>query len=133
MRHAVEIRRLTAAMLLASLTACTTLRPVPNYEQYVRTAQPGRLWVTPHNSGPVLLEGPRFLNDTLVGFVGGRYREFAPGELSAVQVRKSAGGRTAVLVGVLTAVGASLLAMLSSGGEPTRIPTPEDPPTSPRP
>ena len=127
----MQLKRFTAVLLLGTMTACTTLRPVPNYEQFVRTAQPGRLWVTPQSSGPVLLEGPRFVNDTLVGFVGGSYREFAPGQLRAVQVRQSAGGRTAVLVGVLAAVGASLFAILSSSGEPTRLPTPEDPPTSP--
>jgi type IV pilus biogenesis protein CpaD/CtpE len=129
----MPLRRVIAALLLASLTACTTLRPIANYEQYVRNAQPGRLWVTPRDAKPVMLEGPRFVNDTLVGFVRGRYHEFAPGELSLVQVRRPAGGKTAVLVGVLAAAGISLLAILASGGEPTRIPTPEDPPTSSRP
>jgi hypothetical protein len=127
------MRRVIAALLLASLSACSTLRPVPNYEQYVRTVQPGGLWITPRNSKAVLLEGPRFLNDTLVGFVGGRYQEFAPGAVSLVQVRRPAGGRTAVLVGVIAAAGVSLLAILQGSGDPTRIPTPEDPPSSSRP
>jgi hypothetical protein len=129
----MPMRRVIAPVLLVCVSACTTLRPMPNYAQYVRTAQPGHLWVTPGNSKPVLLEGPRFVNDTLVGFVKGQYREFAPDDVGVVQVRRAAGGRTAVLVGMLVAAGISLLAILPSGGEPTRIPTPEDPPSSPHP
>ena len=126
------LKRVVATTLLVTVSACTTLRPVPNYEDYIRTAHPGELWITPKNSRPVRIEGARFLADTLVGFVRGEYREYAPGEVSAVQVRRPAGTKTAVLVGVLAAAGISLLAILSGSGDPGRMPTPEDPPTSPR-
>lgn len=129
----MRLKRATAALVLASISACSTLRPVPDYEQYIRTVRPGELWITPRDSRPVRIEGARFINDTLVGFVSGQYREFAPGQVSAVQVRQSAGGKTAVLVGVLAAAGISLLAILGGSGDPGRMPTPEDPPTSPRP
>ena len=127
------IKRIVASVLLASMVACTTLQPVANYEQYVRTAQPSQLRVTPRDSKPVMLDAPRFVNDTLVGFVRGQYREFAPGDLTAVQVRQPASGRTAFLVGAVAAVGAVLIAVLASGGQPTYIPTPEDPPSSTHP
>lgn len=129
----MHMKRVIAAVLLASLSACSTLRPVPNYEQYVRTAQPGRLWVTPRDSKTVLLEGPRFLNDTLVGFVGGRYREFAPGDVQQVRVRQAATGRTAILVTGVAAVGAFLIAVLQGSGASMGVPNPEQPPTSSRP
>lgn len=128
----MRLKRATAALLLASISACSTLRPVPNYEQYIRTVRPGELWITPRDARPVKIEGARFISDTLVGFVGGQYKEYAPGEVSAVQVRESAGGKTAILVGVLAAAGISLLALMSGGGDPGRMPTPEDPPTAPR-
>ena len=83
------MKRLVASILLASMVACTTLRPVADYQQYVRSSQPTQLWVTPRDSKPVMLDGPRFVNDTLVGFVRGQYREFAPGDVTAVQVRLS--------------------------------------------
>jgi len=125
------MKRCVASILLTSMVACTTLRPVADYQQYVRTSQPTQLWVTPRNSKPVMLDGPRFVNDTLVGFVSGQYREFAPGDLSAVQVRQPAGGKTAFLVGALTVVGVVLIAVLAGTGAPGYQPTPEDPPTSP--
>lgn len=123
-------KRLVAAGLLASMMGCTTLRPVADFEEYVRTARPSQLWITPQDAPPLKLEGPRFVSDTLVGFVGGQYREFAPGSLRMVQVRQPAGGRTAVLVGVAAAVGVALIAVLASSGTSTNQPTPEDPPTT---
>jgi hypothetical protein len=131
----MRLTRACAALLLAFvLAACTTMHPITDdYQQHVRSEHPGRVWVTARGAGPVMLEGPRFVNDTLVGFVGGEYREFAPGDVSAVQVRKPAGGKTAVLVGVLAAAGVSLIAVLAGSGDPGRMPTPEDPPTSTRP
>jgi hypothetical protein len=128
----MRLKRATAALVLASVGACSTLRPVPDYEQYIRTVRPGELWITPRDSRPVKLEGARYISDTLVGFVRGEYREFAPGQVSAVQIRQTAGGKTTVLVGVLAAAGITLLAVLGGSGDPSRMPTPEDPPTSPR-
>lgn len=124
------LKRVIASVLLASMIGCTTLRPVADYQQYVRTAQPSQLWLTPLDSPPIRLEAPRFVNDTLVGFVRGHYREFAPGDVRQVQVRQSATGRTMILVGAAVAVGALLLSMLASGGPDSYIPTPEDPPTT---
>lgn len=127
------LRRLVASVLLSSMLACTTFRPVVNYRQYVQMSQPSRLLVTPRDAQPVLLEGPRFVNDTLVGFVSGRYQEFAPGDLRQVQVRQAATGRTVLLVGAIVAVSAVLISILASGGTPTGPPNPEQPPTSSHP
>lgn len=129
----MEMKKLIAGALLGSMLACTTLRPVADYEQYVRASQPRQIWVTPHDAKPVLLEAPRFVHDTLVGFVAGRYWEFAPGDLRQVQVREPANGRTAFLIGAAIAVSAVLVAVLASGGPDSYIPTPEDPATSRQP
>lgn len=123
------LKRLVASGLLTSMLACTTLRPLADYEQYVRTSQPSQLMVTPKDSKPLRLDGPRFVNDTLVGFVAGRYREFAPGELSAVQTQQPARGRTVLLVGAVVALGAVLIAVLAGSGSPTTPPNPEQPAT----
>lgn len=127
------MKRLVAGILLVSMVACTTMRPVADYEQYVRTAQPSQLWITPRNAPPVLLEGPRFLNDTLVGFVSGRYQEFAPADLGQVQVRHPATGRTVLLLSAIVAVSVVLISVLQTGGTPQGLPNPEQPPTSPHP
>lgn len=123
-------KRLIATVLLGSMIGCTTLRPVADYQQYVRSTQPSQLWITPQDAKPIRLEAPRFVNDTLVGFVSGHYREFAPGDVRRVQVRQPATGRTMILVGAAVTVGALLLSILASGGPDTYIPTPEDPPTT---
>lgn len=124
------LKRLVASALLASMLACTTLRPVADYQAYVQTSRPSQLLVTPRNAQPVLVDGPRFVHDTLVGFVRGHYREFSPAEVGRVQVRQPAKTRTALLVGAAVAVSAALFAMLASGGPSTYIPGPEDPPAT---
>ncbi|MGH7607585.1 MAG: hypothetical protein ACREME_09610 [Gemmatimonadales bacterium] len=128
-------KRFVAGGLLLSMVACTTLRPVSDYQTYVSTARPHRVWVTPRDAAPLLLDGPRLIQDTLVGFVDGRYREFAPADVQQVQVRTPARGRTAFLVGAAVVLGAVALSVLSGGGPDTYIPSPEDPTTSlvPRP
>ncbi|MEX2155724.1 MAG: hypothetical protein WD773_02660 [Gemmatimonadales bacterium] len=127
------MKRFVASILLASMVACTTLRPVADYQQYVRTSQPSQLWITPRNAQPLLIEGPRFLNDTLVGFVSGRYQEFAPSDLGRVQVRQAATGRTVLLLSGVVAVSALLISLLATGGTPNLPPNPEQPPTSTHP
>ena len=127
------IKRVVAAVLLGSMIGCTTLRPLADYRSYVENTQPTQLWITPRDAASLRLEGPRFLNDTLVGFVGGQYREFAPTDIRLVQVRQPAGGRTGLLVAAVAVVGVVIFAKLASGGPATYIPTPEDPPTTARP
>lgn len=126
------LRRVVAATLLLSFVSCTTLKPVADANSYVSTSRPSEVWVKTDDR-TVLLEGPRLLGDTLVGFVDGEYREFLPGEVRSMQVRRPASGRTALFVSGLVVVGAVLIGMLASTGPSSSLPTPEDDPSNPRP
>ncbi|HXF95022.1 MAG TPA: hypothetical protein VNI61_02850 [Gemmatimonadales bacterium] len=113
------------------LAGCTTLGPVTAPQEYVAARRPAALWVTLTDGALVRVEAPRFLGDTLVGFVDGGYREFLPGDIDQVRAKRPAGGRTAALVASLAAGGAALIAVLASSGPQGRLPTPEDDPTNP--
>lgn len=125
-------RRIVAVVLVFSLVSCTTLRPVADANTYLSTTRPSQVWVRTDRK-TVMLEGPRLLGDTLVGFVDGEYREFLPGEVRGVDIRKPASGRTALLVSGMVVVGAFLIGVLASTGPSGNLPTPEDDPTNPRP
>jgi hypothetical protein len=125
-------RRIVAVVLVFSLVSCTTLRPVADANTYLSNTRPSQVWVRTDRQ-TVMLEGPRLLGDTLVGFVDGEYREFLPGEVRGVDVRKPASGRTALLVSGMVIVGAFLIGALASTGPAGSQPTPEDDPTNPRP
>lgn len=125
-------RRIVAAVLVFSLVSCTTLKPVADANTYLAGSRPSQVWVRTEKQ-TLMLEGPRLLGDTLVGFVDGEYREFLPGEVRGVDVRKPARGRTAVLVSGLVVVGAFLIGALASSGPTTSLPTGEDDPSNPRP
>ena len=124
--------RIVAAVLVFSIVSCTTLKPVADANTYLSASRPSQVWVQTGNR-TVLLEGPRLLGDTLVGFVEGEYREFMPGEVRGVHVRRPASGRTALLVSGMAVIGATLLGILASTGPATSLPTGEDDPSNPRP
>lgn len=110
------MQRAVCAVLVVPLTACSTLKPVATPQQFIPTAQPARIWVTRADNSTLLLEAPRLLGDTLVGFVGGRYQEMLLPQVRWMGVRQPAPRRTTVLVAGLVLVGAGLIAMLASSG-----------------
>jgi len=127
----VAARLITGCLLLVAL-GCSTWQPVADTRHYVSTARPGRLWVTPRGEGtPIVLTAPRLIGDTLVGFVNGEYREYLLAAVDHVRVRRPARGRTVLLAAGVVAGGAALVALLASAGPAGRLPTPEDPPSSP--
>jgi len=98
------------------LAACSTLQPVATPRQFIPAAQPTRIWVTRSDNSTLMLEAPRLLGDTLVGFVGGRYQEMLLPQVRWMGVRQPAPRRTTVLVAGLVVVSAGLLAVLSGSG-----------------
>jgi hypothetical protein len=126
------LRVATAGALLASMVGCTTLKPMADGNTYVSTARPSQVWVST-DDGTVLLDAPRLLGDTLVGFVAGEYREFLPGGVREVSVRQPAPRRTLLLAGGMVLGSAVLIATLSDTGPSASLPTPEEDPTNPRP
>jgi len=110
------MHRVLGAVPIALLAACSTLQPVAAPQQFIPTAQPTRIWVTQSDNSTLMLEAPRLLGDTLVGFVGGRYQELLLPQVRWMGVRQPAPRRTTVLVAGLVFVGAGLIAMLASSG-----------------
>jgi hypothetical protein len=121
------LRRTVCAMLIASLGACSTMRPVAAPEQFIPMARPDRIWVTTNDNAKLMVEGPRLLGDTLVGFVAGRYEEILLPQTRWVGVRAPAPRRTAFLVAGIVLVGASLAYLLMGNGPGGGAPPNEDP------
>lgn len=121
------LRRAVCALLIASLSACSTLQPVTTPREFIPAARPDRIWVTTNDNAKLLVEAPRLLGDTLVGFVGGRYEEILLPDTRWVGVRQSAPRRTAFLVAGVVVLGASLAYLLMSNGAGGGAPASEDP------
>jgi hypothetical protein len=88
---------LACTLVLAALTstACRTTKLV-SLEQ-LRLISPDRAWVTDSDQSVVLVDEPKVVGDTLVGYIG-RHRTKLPGTgLKQVRVRVSAPARTALL------------------------------------
>jgi hypothetical protein len=116
LRRSRWMQRTVCALLIVPLAACSTLQPVATPQQFIPTAQPTRIWVTRSDNSTLMLEAPRLLGDTLVGFVGGRYQEMLLPQVRWMGVRQPAPRRTTLLVAGLVVVGAGLLAVLSGSG-----------------
>jgi len=96
--------------------ACTTMAPVATPQQFIPVAQPSRIWVTRTDNSKVMIEGPRLMGDTLVGFVAGRYEEMLLPQARSIQFRAPAPRRTATLVAGAVLLGAGIIYMLKSSG-----------------
>jgi hypothetical protein len=116
LRRSRWMQRTVCALLIVPLAACSTLQPVATPQQFIPTAQPTRIWVTRSDNSTMMLEAPRLLGDTLVGFVGGRYQEMLLPQVRWMRVRQPAPRRTTVLVAGLVVLSAGLLAVLSGSG-----------------
>ena len=111
------MRRITALLLLAAI-ACTSFGPVEPKE-FVVSRRPLAVWVTTKDSAVVPLARPKFLGDTMVGFVDNVYRLFPPGEYVAVKASRPAPWRTIALVaGGIIAVTIAGLIVSGTGNAP---------------
>lgn len=102
-------------LLLAALAsaACRTMKPV-TLDQ-LSALGPDRVWVTESDQSVVLIDEPKVVGDTLVGYVGRKHERLPSASLKQLRVRTSAPVRTTLLavgvigglVGLLASVGGS--------------------------
>ena len=121
------MRAIVLAGMITPLSACFTMRPVATPQEFIPSARPDRIWVTRNDNSRLMIEGPRLLGDTLVGWVRGQYEEILLPQTRWITVRQPAPRRTALLIAGSAVVGASLLYFLASNGPPSGISGGEDP------
>lgn len=125
-------------LLLATLAtaACQTMKSV-TLDQLTRLG-PDRVWVTASDQSVVLLDEPKVVGDTLVGYVGKKRERLPSASLKQLRVRQSAPVRTTLLtvgilgglVGVLASIGGSGQSMIqgpASGGSADCFKHPDQP------
>jgi len=103
-----------AVVVALVLTACTTMGPIPPRE-YIPLNHPSQIWVTQRDNAVVVVQLPRLMGDTLVGYVNGEYQELMLGQTKQVQARRPQPGRTALAIGAGVA-GLVGVAFLINGG-----------------
>ena len=131
MRATLMIGSLIAATLASA--ACHTMRPVTLDE--LSAGKPSKVWVTLTDQSVVVVEGPQAFGDTLVGYVGGVYKEMPTDNMDRFRVRKINPAPTAALV-LAGAAGMLGFATLMTGADPFVDPANEidcdDDPDDPR-
>ena len=73
MNHSGKTRSRFILVLALAAAACTAVVPVRN-KDFITTKRPREVWVTRADGIVVHVFEPRFLGDTLVGIVDGRFR-----------------------------------------------------------
>jgi len=104
------------ALLLAALSSagCRTMKPV-TLDQLTALG-PDRVWVTESDQSVVLLDEPRVVGDTLVGYIGRKHERLPSENLKQIRVRRSAPIRTTLLaLGVVGGLGGLLFVAGGSG------------------
>src|SRR2546421_8287595 len=66
--------RTTSALLMTTLTACTTYRPI-SAREYIPISHPSAVYITRPDNTVEVMQLPKLLGDTLVGYVNGDYQE----------------------------------------------------------
>jgi hypothetical protein len=104
---------LTLVAILGS-AGCYTMRSVTIDDL---SAEKGRrVWVKHADQSELLVNDAQVFRGNLVGFVEGKYRELAPGDLRQMRVRKLAAGKTMGLVAAGVA-GIAVTFVLVSGSQ----------------
>ena len=83
---------------------------------YIPLNHPSQIWVTQSDNAVVVVQLPRLLGDTLVGYVNGEYQEMMLSKAKQVQARRPQAGRTVLALGAATA-GVVGIAFLVSGAD----------------
>ncbi len=111
------------ALLLATLAsaACTTMKSVTLNQLDILA--PDRAWVTQSDESVVLMDEPKVVGDTLVGYVGRRREKLPSTGFKQLRVRTSAPTRTAVLAVGSTAGLIGLLAVVAGSGQSQALTT----------
>jgi hypothetical protein len=113
--------------MLVLVTGCSTMQPVAEPRDFVKTRQPSIVWLSRSSQqAMVALEGPRLVGDSIVGFVDGEYMEIPMSEVRTMQAKQYSRSRTTTfLLGLTGAVAAGVI-LLSGGMGHNVDPTEED-------
>ena len=65
------LRKMVAAVLLISMTACTTIGPVANPREFIPVKRPREIWLTQNDGTVLLMYTPRLMGDSILGVVRG--------------------------------------------------------------
>jgi hypothetical protein len=115
------LRAIVASLLIVTLTACTTWRPVgPNPERYVGSRIPESVQVRLKDGSTVVLGRPNIVRDTLKGVEGGTYRYIPMTDVTEMLAPEPDMGKTVLLatVAIVAFVGTIYIAAASDRTEP---------------
>src|SRR5688572_14266204 len=114
-----SFRRITSLLILATVMGCSTMQPVAQPREFMRSRKPKTVWITQESANTmVALNAPQLVGDSLVGFIEGEYVEIPMVQIQGIQAKQYARGRTvAFILGMTAAAIAGLLIMGSGLGE----------------
>jgi len=115
--HMPSCKRVSAAVLLVSLAACTSVGVVGYPGEFIATHAPSHVWVTSaKNTALFDIYNPQLHGDTLAGFdKAGGFMEMKIEDVQLMRAPMASPGRTALLAGTL-AIGTALIITHIQGG-----------------
>jgi hypothetical protein len=119
-------RRFITSLLVPLLAACSTVVPVASPGEYISTEQPERVWVTRADGAVIVLDAPQLFGESLVGFVNGNYEEMPLGQVTQLQARRAAPGRTVLLIAGTVVVIGGVIHFLVGNAPPSQPLLPDE-------
>jgi len=111
------LQRGIAALLMGIVSACSTYRPI-SAREYIPISHPTAVYITNPDNTVTMMQLPKLLGDTLVGYVNGDYREMNLSQVKQMNAKVPANGRTALAVGGGVLAVVAVGALISGTGSP---------------
>jgi hypothetical protein len=113
-----KIYKPVSLLMLVTLTACSTMQPVTQPREFMAARQPSVVWLAKSSEPNMfVLEAPKLVGDSIVGFIEGEYTEIALNQIKAMQAKQYSRSRTTLfVVGAAALVGGLFLVVKSGGG-----------------
>jgi hypothetical protein len=102
------LRKIVAAILMTTMTACTTVGPVANPREFIPIKRPREVWLTRNDGTVLLMYRPTLQGDSISGVVRGEgERRIARNDIQQITAAVPAPDKTrlAVIVGGVAFLG----------------------------
>ena len=109
------LRTIVAAILIVTLTSCTTWKAVAvSPETYIRAHDPDAVWLQLEDGSTLVLARPRVIGDSLRGIAAGAYRNVALTKVTQMRAQEHSGKKTAIAAAASTVFAVAIIYWLAN-------------------
>jgi hypothetical protein len=108
------LRTIVAAILIVTLTSCTTWTAVSiTPASYIRAHDPDAVWIQLEDGSTLVLSRPRVVGDSLRGITAGAYRNVPLSKVTQLRAQEHSKKKTAIAAAASAVFAAGIIYLLA--------------------